>query len=120
MLERLSNLPKEIIGFRATGTVIASDVEKSLADLAGSEGTIDAKGLAVVVDRDFDGYFAELARGMAHASSAYKSLEKLAVVVDADRMGEARPSSFDGTAANVRLFATPDRTAAFAWVAGSS
>ena len=118
MLERLSNTPKEIIALRATGTVIAPDVEKSLANLPGSGGAIDVKGLAVVVDRDFDGYFDELARGMAHASSARKSLERLAVVAAADRMEEARLSGFGGTAAKVRLIATADRAAAFAWAAG--
>ncbi len=72
-------------------------------------------GLVVVVKRDFDGYFAEIARALTDASRFHKSLVRLALVTDADRRGEARLSGFDGS--SVRLFATAERKAALDWAA---
>ena len=37
-------------------------------DRCGVEPSAGATGVVVVIDREFDGYFAELARGLAHAS----------------------------------------------------
>ncbi len=119
MLERLQDAPDQVIGLSASGTVMARDVEDAIRLSADPGGSTPA-GLVVVVDRDFDGYFAELARGLADAARAHKSLVRLAVVTDADRLEEARLSGFDGSAAApIRLFGAADRKAALDWAAAA-
>ena len=109
MLERLQDAPDQVIGLSASGTVIARDIEDAIRLSAGPGGSTPA-GLVVVVERDFDGFFAEIARALTDASRAHKSLVRLALVTDADRLDEARLSGFDGS--SVRLFATAERKAA--------
>ena len=117
MLERIQDAPVETLALKASGTVMAQDIEAAIeAALAPSSAS---SGLVVVIDRDFDGYFAELSRGLANASLAHRSLVKLALVTDVDRMDEARLSGFDKSAVPIRLFATRDRNAAFDWAAGA-
>jgi hypothetical protein len=55
------------------------------------------------------GYFAELARGLSRASLAHQNPIKVAVVTEAGRTDEARPSGFDAPAVPVRLFAATVR-----------
>jgi hypothetical protein len=114
MLERLQDAPDQVIGLSASGTVIAWDIEDAIR-LLGSPGGSTPAGLVVVVARDFDGYFAEIARGLADASRAHKSLARLAVVTEADRLDEARLSGLDDSP--VPLFATAERKAALDWAA---
>ncbi len=95
--------------------VIARDVEEAIRPSAGVGGSMP-RGLVIAIDRDFDGYFAEIARGLANASLTHKSLTRLALVTDADRLDEARLSGFDGSP--VRLFSTAEQKAAFDWAAG--
>jgi post-segregation antitoxin (ccd killing protein) len=78
-----------------------------------------ATGLVILIDPDFDGDFAELAKGLANAGLAHKALVKLAVVTDAELMDEARLSGFDVSAVPVRLFASADRKAALDWAAAA-
>ena len=118
MLERIPDAPDQIIALRASGTVMAGDVDEAIAIQAGAGGST-AAGLVVVIDHDFDGYFAELARGLANAALAHRALVKLAVVTEDDRMQEARLSGFDRAAAPVRFFASDDRVAAFEWAAAA-
>ena len=66
MLERLQDAPDQVIGLSASGTVMARDIEDAIRLSAGPGGATPA-GLVVVVDRDFDGYFAEIARALADA-----------------------------------------------------
>ena len=93
MLERVQDAPAHSLALRASGTVMAQDVEAAIeAALGRSEA---ATGLVIVIDPDFDGYFAELARGLTTASLAHRALVRLAVVTDPERMDEARLSGFD-------------------------
>ncbi len=78
MLERIQDAPVHTLALKASGTILAQDIEAAIEAALGS--TNAATGLVVVIDRDFDGYFAELARGLANASLAHRSLVKLAVV----------------------------------------
>jgi SpoIIAA-like len=117
MLERMRDAPAQTIALRATGTITARDVEAAIETALGSSDA--STGLVIVVDRDFDGYFAELARGLASAALAHKSLVKLAVVTDTDRMDEAKLSGFDVSAVTIRLFATTDQKAALDWAAAA-
>jgi len=65
MLERVQDAPAHALAMRASGTVMAQDVEAAIeAALGRSEA---ATGLVIVIDPDFDGYFAELARGLTTA-----------------------------------------------------
>jgi len=113
----MQDAPAQTIALRATGTIMARDVEAAIEAALGSSDA--STGLVIVVDRDFDGYFAELARGLASAALAHKSLVKLAVVTDTDRMDEAKLSGFDGSAVTIRRFATADQKAALDWAAAA-
>jgi len=117
MLERVQDAPAHSLALRASGTVMARDIEAAIeAALSRSEA---ATGLVIVIDPDFDGYFAELARGLKTASLAHKSLVKLAVVADAERMDEARLGGFDVAAVPFRLFETADQRTALEWAAAA-
>ena len=117
MLEHVLDAPAHTLALRASGTILARDVEAAIEPAFGPSAA--ATGLVIIVDRDFDGYFAELARGLANAALAHKSLVKLAIVTDADRMDEARLSGFDLSAVPVRFFAMADRKAALEWAAAA-
>jgi hypothetical protein len=117
MLERVQDAPAQTLALSASGTVLARDIEAAIEAALGQ--TEAATGLVIVIDPDFGGYFAELARGLANASLAHKSLVKLAVVTDADRMEEARLSGFEVSAVPVRLFASTDQRAALDWAAAA-
>jgi hypothetical protein len=78
-----------------------------------------ATGLVIIIDPDFDGYFAELARGLANAALAHKSLVKLALVADPEQMGEARLTDFEASPVPVRLFARSDEKGALEWAAAA-
>ena len=117
MLERLQDAPAHAVALKASGTVLARDVESALAAALGPSNA--ATGLVVVIDRDFDGYLAELARGLSQASLAHKTLVRVAVVTEADRMEETRLGGFDVAAVPIRLFAANDRRAAYDWAAAA-
>ena len=114
MLQRLQDAPDQVIGLSASGTVVARDIEDAICLSTGPGGATPA-GLVVVVDRDFDGYFAEIGRALANAPRTHTSLVRLALVTDADRLGEARLSGFGDSP--VRLFATAEQKAALEWAA---
>ena len=115
MLERVQDAPAETLALRASGTVMAEDIGAAIeAALGRSEA---ATGLVVIIDPDFDGYFAELARGLANAALAHKSLVKLALVADSEQMDEARLTGFEASPVPVRLFAREDEKGALEWAA---
>jgi hypothetical protein len=118
MLARISDAPDQIIAICASGTVMAGDVDEAIARQTGAGGS-SAAGLVVVIEPDFEGHFAELARGLAKAALAHRTLVKLAVVTEDDKMQEARLSGFEQAAAPVRFFAVADRSAAFDWAAAA-
>jgi hypothetical protein len=117
MLERIQDAPAHTVALRALGTVMAQDVEAAIQAALGPSSA--ASGLVVVIDPDFDGYLAELSRGLANAALAHRSLVKLAVVADAGRLDEARLSGIDVSAVPIRLFPVADRNVAFEWAAGA-
>ncbi|HVP99299.1 MAG TPA: STAS/SEC14 domain-containing protein [Roseiarcus sp.] len=117
MLERIEDATAHTVALQASGTVVARDVEAAIRAAVGP--TNAATGLVVVVGRDFDGYFAELARGLTTAALAHKHLVKLAVVTDPDRMEEARISGFELSPVTIRLFPTAEREAALEWAAAA-
>ena len=117
MLERVEDAPAHTLALRATGTVVARDVEAAIGAAVGSSSA--STGLVIVIDRDFDGYFVELARGLANAALAHKNLVKLALVAGADRMDEAKISGFDTSAVPIRLFTESERNAALEWAAAA-
>lgn len=116
MLERIPETPAHTLALRASGTVVSTDVDAALSAV-GPANT--ACGLAIVIDRNFDGYLVELARGLTNASLAHKNLVRIAVVADTDRMDAARHAGFDISAVPIRLFATQDAKAAIDWSAAA-
>ena len=117
MLERIQDAPAQTLALKASGTIMARDIEAAIEAALGPSPA--ATGLVVVIDRDFDGYMAEIGRGLANAALAHRALVKLAVVTDADRMDEASLGGFNTSAVPIRLFATADRNLALDWAAGA-
>ena len=117
MLEQIQDAPAHALALEASGTIVARDVEVAIATALGQSTA--ATGAVVVIDRDFDGYFAELSRGLASAALAHKNLVRLAIVTDADRMDEARLSGLEKSAVPIRLFAANERRAAYDWAAAA-
>lgn len=113
MLERIQVAPAHALAFDATGTVVASDVEVAVESALGSASA--ATGVVVVVSRDFDGYFAELERGLANVAAKHKTLTRVAIVTDADRVDEARLSPWGGPTAPIRVFARDELRVAYDW-----
>jgi hypothetical protein len=113
MLERVQDAPT--LALRASGAVTAGDLEATInAGLGGA-----AAGLVVIIDPDFDGDFAGLARGLATSALAHKSLVKLAVVIDPDQMDGARLNSFEASPVRIRQFARADMNSALEWAAAA-
>jgi hypothetical protein len=113
MLERVQDAPAQTLALRASGTVMAGDVTAAIEAALGSAAT----GLVMIIDPDFDGDFAEMARGFASAALAHKSLVKLAVVVDPEQMDGATLNSFEASPVGIRQFARADTNAALEWAA---
>ncbi len=117
MLERVPDAPAETLALRASGTVMARDVETAIEAALGRSGA--SSGLVIVIDPDFDGYLAELARGLSSSALTHKNLVKLAVVCDAGLLDEAKFSGFDTSAVPIRLYPSTERRHAFDWAAAA-
>ena len=115
MLERVQDGPSQTLALRASGAVTALDVATAIEAALGEAAT----GLVMVIEPDFDGDFAELARGLASAALAHKSLVKLAVVVDPEQMDGARLNSFEASPVPIRQFAPADQNSALEWAAAA-
>jgi carbon monoxide dehydrogenase subunit G len=117
MLEHLQDGPAHALALRASGTVMAHDVESVVEAAIGQSGA--ATGLVVVIDQDFDGYLAEVARGVSNAALSHKGLVKVAVVTSPNGLSEAEISGFQASPVTVRLFKTGDERTAFEWAAAA-
>jgi len=117
MLKRVAGAPAHTLALRASGTVIAKDLEAAIAAAVGPSSS--ATGLVVILDPDFDSHFAELARGLAKAALRHKNLVKLALVGNPDQMDEARISGLDASPVTVRLFEAAERSDALEWAAAA-
>lgn len=73
MLDRVQDAPADTLALRASGTIVARDVEAAIEAAIGASTA--STGVVIVIDRDFDGYFAELARGLANSSLAHKNCQ---------------------------------------------
>jgi hypothetical protein len=117
MLERVQDAPAQTLALRASDTVMAREVEAAIDAVLGQSQA--ATGLVMILAPDFEGYFAELARGLASAALGHRSLVKLAVVTDPERMDEARGSDFEASPVPIRLFARVDEKGALEWAAAA-
>lgn len=115
MLERVQDGPAQTLALRASGVVTAGEVEAAIGATLGEAAT----GLVVIINSDFDGDFAELARGLGSAALAHKSLVKLAVVVDPEQMDGATLNNFEASPVRIRQFARADENAALEWAAAA-
>ena len=113
MLERIQDAPERALALKASGTVMARDIEAAV-DAALGDSTV-ATGLVLVIDPDFDGYYAEVARGLSTVSAAHKAIVRIAVVADAGQIDEARISGLSDSGVKVRFFEASEKRAAFAF-----
>ena len=112
MLEGMQDGPSRALGLEASGTVMARDVD---AAVEAALGTTAATGLVVVISRDFDGYLAELARGLKSVALAHRAIVRIAVVAEGDQIEEAKLIGWKEAPVPIRLFPASERRAAFAW-----
>jgi hypothetical protein len=113
MLERMQDGPAHALAHKASGTIMARDVEAAIEAALGSPTT--ATGLVIVIDPDFDGYFAELARGLASVALARRNIVRIAVVAEPDQLSEARLNEWTASPVSIRLFSVDERRAAYDW-----
>lgn len=116
MLERIEDAPANALALAASGTVMARDVGQAVNAALGTGAT----GLVVVIGEDFDGYMAEVERGLADVAVAHKDLGRIALVVGPGQADEAKLGGFGGSGAAVRVFSADQRRAAFDWAASAA
>jgi hypothetical protein len=112
MLERLQD-PEHALALKASGTVMARDVEAAIDAALGSPTA--PMGLVLVIDPDFDGYFAEIARGLANVALAHRNIVRIAVVTEPTQLAEAKLNAWTDSPVTIRLFSAEDLRAAYAW-----
>ena len=89
MFEPVREVPKGVTGLRATGTVIEQDVKEAVALAAAATQGSKSHGLVVFVGLDFDGYLAELVRGLKNeAAENSAQFARWALVVKDDLIEE--------------------------------
>ncbi|HEY1782505.1 MAG TPA: hypothetical protein VGG79_19095 [Roseiarcus sp.] len=115
MLQQVEHAPAQTLALRASGTVAAQEVEAAIDAAMGAAAT----GLVIVIDPDFAGDFAELARGLSSAALAHRSLVKLAVVVDPEQIDGATLNSFEASPVRIRQFAHAHESGALEWAAAA-
>jgi hypothetical protein len=117
VLEPVAGLPKGVAGLMALGTVVEHDVPQAVA-LVGGAGSA-TPGLAVFVARDFDGYLAELLRGLEKtAEDGDAPFARWALILRDDEIGEADLYGKSLAGGKLRVFRDSERQAALGWLAG--
>ena len=116
MFEPLGELPEGLSGLRASGTIVERDVTEAVASAAKAMQGSKGRGLVVIVGPDFDGYLAELVRGLAK-EAAVAPFARYALVVKDDELDEVRQYGCFG-ADNLRVFGERARQSAIEWAAG--
>jgi hypothetical protein len=102
--------------FRATGTIIARDVKKLFEN---KEHSLQSNPRAIIfVDPDFDGYLAELAKGLKKAiKKRVGERPKIAIVLTEGVLAEAATAGLTEDGDPVRAFAASQRDVALNWLA---
>ncbi|HEY6780671.1 MAG TPA: STAS/SEC14 domain-containing protein [Thermoleophilaceae bacterium] len=124
-IERLSDMPAGVLGFRVSGTLTREDyTERLIPDL---RGVIEAGGrlrLVVLIEPDFDrlelgAVWEDVKTAVGVELKHHSSWERTAVVTDIEWISGAT-SAFSWLApGELRRFAGTELEAAKAWAAGS-
>ena len=117
MLKRLQDAPANALALEASGTVMARDVEEAVEAALGPTSAVTA--LVVVIGEDFDGYMAELERGLSNVSIAHKAIVRSALVTEPGQLDEAKISPWSQPTAPIRLFPASERRAALDWASAA-
>ncbi|MCA0425007.1 MAG: hypothetical protein LCH61_17120 [Proteobacteria bacterium] len=108
MFTRDTSITAALPVYRANGTVMAADVEALYTDAP-------ARSM-IVVDPDFDGYMAELSRGLnTILARTGTGVKKIAVILNADSLDEAELGGLSTNGASLRAFPRGETQAALAW-----
>jgi hypothetical protein len=118
VLEPMTGLPDGIAGLKAFGTVVEQDVPQAVALVAADRRAPARTGLAVFVARDFDGYLAELLRGLENAAGGDAPFARWALIVGDDEIGEADLYGKSLAGEKLRVFPDSERQTALEWLAG--
>jgi hypothetical protein len=120
MLEPVGDLPRNVKGLRATGTVVERDVGQAVASAAATEaGAHKNDGFVVFLAPEFNGYLAELIRGLKGEAEREPPLfTRWAFIVNDDVVDEMLQYGQFAAASNFRVFSDYEQTKALKWVAG--
>ena len=101
--------------FRATGTIMAGDVKKLFEN---DEHSLQSNPRAIIfVKPDFDGYLAELAKGLKKvAKDSAGARLRIAVVFAENVIAEAATAGLTEEGDPIRAFAAGQRDAALNWL----
>ncbi|MCB1492128.1 MAG: hypothetical protein KDJ77_10085 [Rhodobiaceae bacterium] len=115
MITPIATTPDNVAGLRVGGTVIAGDLEAALRKAkADADGKASDLRLVLVIDKDFDGYQAELVHALTDTDVRFR---RTAVVAETSVMRSigAELSPAAGTA--FRMFASNHVWQAIDWAA---
>jgi len=115
MLQKQNSERPKIQSFRATGTVLESDVGQLFAD----DGATfeDASRLEFVIDPDFDGYLAEFVKGLKKqvAKSDFTNM-KIALIMPDRMIPEAALAGLSENDDALKVFPSSQTSVATDWL----
>lgn len=116
MITMQNGTPDNLLALSVAGTVVAGDVDRIFeAWLNGRETKAGRDRLVLEVDRDFDGYDAEIVHAVSHFNAARRRFERIAVIADANFSDFAREELARVYCGALRFFPVSDAGAGFAW-----
>jgi hypothetical protein len=115
MLERVNNLHPQIIGLKASGTVIGQDILQAIVLTQKEKDVGQALGVILDVDPDLDGYLSEIVSELDTLSQGERALfQRWALVVPDEVVSEAEQYR---TGKALTIFPHSKRSEAIVWAA---
>ena len=120
MIEYTGANDSSAITYRLTGTVVADDIKQAVCSgerVAASEGS---KGLILTIDAEFDGYWAEVLRGLralADEDGCATWIARVAIIIPPDMRGEYETGPVLEMAIECRAFTSLEADQARHWLA---
>jgi len=119
MLERMADIPANVVGIRASGTVSADDYEEVLRPaIQGAIGSGEKIRLVYVLGPDFGGYSAGAAWEDLKLGTGYlRDWQRCAVVTDHEVLAGVIRGFGVLMPGEIRVFPVAEEAAAVAWAA---
>jgi hypothetical protein len=120
MIERTSANDENAITYRLTGTVVADDVKQAVCSDEKLAAGASSRSLVFTVDPEFDGYWAEVLRGLralADEDGCATRIARVAIIIPPDMRGEYETSPVLEMAIECRAFTSLEDDQARHWLA---